>query len=160
LTSSSHYKDLFSFQYVLNPTLVFCFLRGVSEPASDVLETILVSRKGVSGCRAWCVEIKWRGGEPEREGCWGMCGLLGRFYFNEKSILQSWDCKFLVTLQAQMAMLDSQRYPWNLYLIIIIPICFPAVKMCQPLLKRKPKKNYQFSNLSKFIFNSNLTVVN
>ena len=65
---------------------MFCFLRGVSEPASDVLETILVSRKGVSGCRAWCVEIKWRGGEPEREGCWGMCGLLGRFFFNKKSL--------------------------------------------------------------------------
>ena len=40
----------------------------------------MVSRKGVAGCRAWCVEIKWRGGEPEREGCWGMCGLLGRFF--------------------------------------------------------------------------------
>ena len=66
-------------------TLLLCsvFSRGVSEPASDVLETILVSRKGVAGCRAWCVEIKWRGGEPEREGCWGMCGLLGSF-FNKK----------------------------------------------------------------------------
>ena len=68
-------------------TLLLCsvFSRGVSEPTSDVLEAILVSRKGVAGCRAWCFEMKWRGGEPESEGCWGMCGLLGRFFSTKNS---------------------------------------------------------------------------
>ena len=40
---------------------------GVSQPAPDILESILMSRKGVAGCRAWCVEMNWRGGESELE---------------------------------------------------------------------------------------------
>ena len=57
-----------------------------------------------------------------------------------------------MTFHAKMTMPDSQRYPWNLYLInsveefVVFSICFPAVEMRLSLLETTHIEIIRFQN--------------